>query len=334
MRGTRARSTLDIGPPVALEAVRSANAGRFDAHDFPGHWGRSTDSPGRNRVHYPCAGVRRARGSMERRLAQTIAGSMIVLLLVACGGRGGGTNADKTATARVADASDAATVTAFAGRGSAGAGTSGGTPSGAGTRAAGNSGGFVFATLAPDGAGTPRGTVTNTGSSGATPGAARTTGGAGAGTPAGVSGNKYTDPQGRYTLMIPQGWRVQVTNSTDIDFEATPAALKGAFQIAAEDVGTGVTLDDYATGTMDSIKSTVSSFQSLLGGIQEATISGMPARRFDFSGQDGTTMLRAAVFVVKKGTTAYGFLIAAAPEDFDSVFAQAKQFIDSFAFLP
>ncbi len=60
----------------------------------------------------------------------------------------------------------------------------------------------------------------------------------------------------------------------------------------------------------------------------------MPARRFDFSGQDGNTdHLRAAVFVVKKGTIAYGFLIAADPADFDAVFAQAKQFIDTFAFL-
>lgn len=272
---------------------------------------------------------------MERRRVQTIAGLTIVLLLGACGGGGG--NADKTATARTADANDAATVTAFAGGGrTPAAGTSGGTTSGTGTRAAGNAGGFVFATLAPGGpaAGSPRGTA---GASGATPGASRATGSAGAGrsgTPVGVSGNKYTDPQGRYTLTIPQGWRVQVTNGVDVDFEATPAALKGAFQIAAEDVGAGITLDDYAIGTMDSIKGSISSFQSLQGGIQETTISGMPARRFDFSGQDGATMLRAAVFVVKKGTIAYGLLIAAAPEDFDAVFAQAKQFVDSFAFLP
>ena len=187
------------------------------------------------------------------------------------------------------------------------------------------------------GAAAPRGTATNAGSSAATPGAARTTGTASAsrsGTPAGVSGNTYTDPQGRFKMTIPQGWRVQTTNGMDVDFEATPAALKGAFQIAAEDVGAGVTLDDYAIGTMDSIKGSISSFQSLQGGIQEATISGMPARRFDFSGTDGTTDVRAAVFVVKKGTTAYGFLIAADPADFDAVFAQAKQFIDSFAFLP
>jgi len=149
-----------------------------------------------------------------------------------------------------------------------------------------------------------------------------------------VSGNTYTDPQGRFTLTIPPGWRVQNTNNANVDFEAAPAALKGAFQIAAEDVGTGVTLDDYAVGTMDSIKSSITSFQPGQGGIQETTINGQPARQFDFSGQDGTTMLRATVFVVKKGTTAYGFLIAAAPEDFDTVFAQAKQFIDSFAFLP
>ncbi|MGI8854505.1 MAG: hypothetical protein ACR2JW_02025 [Thermomicrobiales bacterium] len=284
---------------------------------------------------------------MKRRV-QTIAGLTIVLLLVACGGNGGGSgNADKTATARTTDANDAATVTAFAGSRTSGAGTTAGTTpgtaSGAGTRVAGNSGGFKFATLAPGGAagsgqaavGTPRGTVASAGSSGATPAAGRTTGSASvgtSGTPPGVSGNKYTDPQGRFTLTIPQGWRVQNASGTTIDFEATPNALKGAFQIAAEDVG-AMTIDDYATGTMDGIKQTITNYQDVQGGIQQLTVGGQPARRFDFTGQDGTTNLRAAVIVVKQGTTAYGILIAADPADFDAVFAQAKQFIDSFAFL-
>ncbi len=283
---------------------------------------------------------------MKRRV-QTIAGLTIVLLLVACGGNGGSGNADKTATARTTDANDAATVTAFAGSRASGAGTATGatpgTASGAGTRVAGKSGGFKFATLAPGGAasggqaaaGTPRGTAANTGASGATTAAGRTTGSASvgtSGTPPGVSGNRYTDPQGRFTLTIPQGWRVQLTGGTTVDFEATPNALKGAFQIAAEDVG-AMTIDDYATGTMNGIKQTITNYQDAQSGIQQLTVGGQPARRFDFTGQDGTTNLRAAVIVVKQGTTAYGILIAADPADFDTVFAQAKQFIDTFAFL-
>lgn len=283
-----------------------------------------------------------------RRLVQIIAGLTITLLLAACGGGGGASTADKTATARISAANDAATVTAFAGgraSSSGGTGANPSVPAGSGTRAAGKGGGFTFATYAPGAqagnapaaAGTPRGTVINAGSSGATPGATRAAGTAAAGrsgTPAGVSGNTYTDPQGRYTLTIPQGWRVQLTNGVDIDFQAAaPMPIQGAFQIAAEDVGAGITLDDYAVGTMDSIKSSVTSYTPDPGGIQQTTISGMPARRFDFSGKDGSTPLRAAVFVVKKDTVAYGFLIIAAPADFDTVFAQAKQFIDTFAFL-
>ena len=199
------------------------------------------------------------------------------VILAACGGSGTGL-ADKTATARTADANDAATVTAFAGGGRT---PSAGTPStsanqGTGTKAAGGKGGFAFATFPSGGsggpapttrsaaggtpaAGTPRGTVASAGS-------ART------GTPAGLNGNSYTDPQGRFTLMVPQGWRVQQPGSTDIDFQAAPAtasALRGAFQIAAEDVGTGITLDDYATGTMDSIKQTVTNYRDVQGGIQQ-----------------------------------------------------------------
>ncbi len=259
---------------------------------------------------------------------------MIALLLVACGGNGAST-ADKTASARTADANDAATVTAFASGGqSASAGTS--SAANPGTSVAGGKGGFAFATfpVGPSGgpaptprsaasggtsaAGTPRGTVISAGSTG---------------TPAGLVGNKYTDPQGRFTLTVPQGWQVQAASS-GIDFEAAPSsALRGAFQIAAEEVGTGITIDDYATGTMDSIKQTVTNYQDVQGGIQQTTVAGLPARRFDFTGQDGTTNLRAAIIVVMKGTTAYGFLIAAAPQDFDAVFAQAKQFLDTFAFV-
>ncbi|MHB8647701.1 MAG: hypothetical protein ACYDAR_18120 [Thermomicrobiales bacterium] len=259
---------------------------------------------------------------MKRRIASTISGMIIVLFLIACGGNGGANDASKTATARTADANDAATVTAFAGGGRV---TSTGQASSTNpaTRSAGGKGSFIFATL-PAGApaaGASRGTVTSAGT-------ART------GTPAGLVGNLYTDPQGRFTLTMPQGWSIQQAASASIDFEAAPAALRGAFQIAAQDVGTGITLDDYATGTMNSIMQNLTSFQPVQGGIQQTTIAGMPARRFDFTGQDGTTNLRAAVFVVKNGTTAYGFLIAADPADFDAVFAQAQQFIDTFTFLP
>lgn len=272
---------------------------------------------------------------MERRAVCTIPGLMILLLLVACGG-GGISNAGKTATARISDANDAATVTAFAGGRLTGAGSA--SAANSGTTALGGKSGFVFATLpsgraagpsptgrsaagATSAVGTPRGTVSGAGTSRS-------------GTPAGLVGNLYTDPKGRFTLTVPQGWFVQQTANTTVDFQAAPSsALRGAFQIAAQVVGTGVTLDDYATGTMDSIKQSVTNYQPVQGGIQQTTIAGLPARRFDFTAQDGTTNLRAAVFVVKNGTTAYGFLIAAAPADFDAVFAQAKQFIDTFVFL-
>ncbi len=288
------------------------------------------------------------RGHMKRRVASTIPGMMIVLLLAACGGGGGASDTNKTATARTADANDAATVTAFAGGRGVSAGSASTTNPGANvggsTSVAGGKGSFVFATLPSGGAasttrsaavgtsviGTPRGTVINAGRPASTTG----TGTGLAGTPAGLVGNKYTDPQGRFTLMVPQGWRVQ-PSSAGIDFQAAPSsALRGAFQIAAEEVGTSITLDNYATSTIDSIKQTVTNYQDLQGGIQQTTVAGQSARRFDFTAQDGTTNLRAAVIVVMKGTTAYGFLIAAAPADFDAVFAQAKQFLDTFAFLP
>jgi len=252
---------------------------------------------------------------------------MVVLLLVACGGGGGTSDADKTATARTANANDAATVTAFAGgRGSSAGSSSTASPA---TNAAGGKGGFVFATFPSGSSGRPSPTVRSATGGASAAGTPRVTG-----TPAGLVGNLYTDPKGRFMLTVPQGWRVQQTGSSGVDFQAAaPAALRGGFQIAAEDIGTAITLDDYATSAMDSFMQATASYQSVQGGIQATTIAGMPARQFEFTGQNGTSNVHAAVFVVKKGTTAYAFLIAAAPEDFDAVFAQAKQFIDSFVFL-
>lgn len=287
---------------------------------------------------------------MKRHLFQTIFGFSLVVLLAACGGD----NAKKaavTATAAVAATADTATVTAIAVNrqgGSASSGNPSGNTSGNPilggntTTAAGGKGGFIFATLPAGGAGgsqspagTPRGTVTAAGSGGntnGTPAAGRGT--RVAGTPPGLVGNTFTDPQGRYTFTVPQGWRVQSADpSAGIDFQAAPATLRGAFQIAAEEVGTGITIDDYATGTMASIQGSVTNYQPVSKGVQQVTIGGLPGRRFDFTGTDTGSTLRAAVFVVKKGTTAYGFLIAATPEDFDTVFAQAKQMLDTFAFL-
>lgn len=227
----------------------------------------------------------------------------MLALSSACGAAGGGGTA-QTATARVNDANDAATVTAVA---------IGGTNPGGGA--------LRFATLAPGSAdGSP---TVSTARSGSAP----------AGTPAGVAGNTYADPRARFTLTIPPGWRVQASSAAGVDFKASPATLRGAFQLADEDVGTGVSIDDYATGTMANFRSTITNYQPLQGGVQQTTIGGMAARRFDFTGQSGSTDLRAAVLVVEQGTTAYTFLIAADPADFDAVYAQAKQFIDSFIFL-
>lgn len=285
---------------------------------------------------------------MKRHIFQTIFGFSLVVLLAACGGDNG-KKAAITATAGVAATADTATVTAIAVNrlgGSASNGNPSGNTSGnpilggKSNTNAGGKGGFIFATLPAGGgsqspAGTARGTVTAAGSSGGTSGTPGTGRGTGtAGTPAGLVGNKFTDPQGRYTFTVPQGWRVQAADpNAGIDFQAAPVTLRGAFQIAAEEVGTGITIDDYATGTMASIQSSVTNYQSVSNGVQQVMVGGLPGRRFDFTGTDTGSTLRAAVFVVKKGTTAYGFLIAATPEDFDAVFAQAKQMIDTFAFL-
>ena len=264
-----------------------------------------------------------------RRLAGTIAGMTVALLLVACGGGG----VDRTATSRAGDASDSATVTAVArGSGTSGAGSAN-TTGATGTAGKGsNTGSFRFATLPSGSTGgtvstaaggnAPRGTT-----SASTPGSVRSTA-------VGVSGSMYKDPQGRYTFTIPQGWRVQQSSSAAADIQISPPqSLRGIVQIASEDVDPSTTLDDYANGMMDILQNSVTNYQTVPNSTQSLKISGIDARRFDFTGQQSGVTLKVAVFITRKDSSAYSLIVAAAPQDFDTVLAQARVTVDSFTFL-
>lgn len=265
---------------------------------------------------------------MNRRIAQTTIGVMVALLLVACGG-GGGSDANKTATARTADANDAATVTAFAGGSQNTGNTGSGTRTATGAAANGGNGGFFrFATLPAGNASGPSATAVGTARGTTAAGTGR------AGTPAGVAGNMYTDPQGRYSFTIPQGWRIQQPSDTTIDIQAAPpSSLQGILQIASDSIVTGTSLDDYVNSTMSDLKSGLPNYQTVPNSVQNLTIGGLDARRFDFTGSQSGTNLKGAVFIVRKGQNAYVLLVAAIARDFDTVLAQARITVDSFTLL-
>lgn len=295
---------------------------------------------------------------MQRQFASLITGFVLVVSVVACGGSTSNT-AEKTTTAGTAAAADAATVTAFAGGRQSSAAPGAASPSGTTTGTTSSTGrGFGFATLIPAGsgaptatrtsgatsaAGTPRGTIIGVGPGGQAASGTRAAGSTGtsgttgpratprAGTPPGVVGNTYTDPIGRFTFTIAPGWTIQASNNPTVEVEAAGSSPRGAFRVVSEDAA-GITLDEYTTAAMDSVQQNITGYQPVPSATQSLTIGGEPARRFDFLGRDSGVTIHGAVYVVKKGDTAYGIFIAAVPQDFDAVIDQTRVFVESFTF--
>ena len=258
-----------------------------------------------------------------KRALSIAAGVMMLFALVACGSDGAATARVQTATAGAAN--DNATVTAFAAaRTSATPGGRSGTTTGGGTTAAGGRSGFLFATFPA---------AANTAGSGAS--APPRTPGAGQSSipPGSVSGSTYTDGRGRFRFTIPQGWQTQSATQSGVDVQAVPTgALDGLVQISSESTAS-LSLDDYVTRVQNGLKGTVANFQLVPNSLQDATIGGEPARRFEFTGTLSGAPVHSVVFVVKRGTTTYGLILVATQTDFDTVAAQAKVITDSFTFL-
>jgi hypothetical protein len=256
-------------------------------------------------------------------------GAMTLLILTACGG--GSAASTRTAqTATTGAVSDAATVTAYA-KSQAASGTPGGQSTGGtiGTPAAAAGGGRIlgFATFAPS-----RGATTTARST--TGPTVRVSGSPAArSTAAGVKGNMYTDPQGRFSFTIPQGWLVQQPSSADVDVEAAPPTLRGAFRLASDTMPANASLNDYASAVLDNIQTSFTNFQLIGNSATRVTIGGQTAVRYEFTGSQNGTNLHGVVYVVNKGDAVYGLFIAAAPEDYDAIANQVQGILDSFTFL-
>jgi hypothetical protein len=249
----------------------------------------------------------------------------MLLVLTACGGSGAAsTRRAQTATAGAV--SDSATVTAFAlSRTTSTPGAQGSTGTKGTPTTAGKGPIFTFATFPPGGGTSGRSTA----SASARPNASA----ASQATVAGVRGNTYTDPQGRFMFAIPSGWLVQQSSNANVDVEVTPPNLRGAFRLASDTMPANASLNDYAAAVLDNIRMSFTNFQLVQGNAQQATIGGQPAVRYEFTGSQSGSNLHGVVYIVDNGGTVYGLFIAATPEDFDAMINQAKALLDSFKFF-
>ena len=151
----------------------------------------------------------------------------------------------------------------------------------------------------------------------------------------------YTDPQGRFSFTIPDGWQQgsppQGTNlppGTMLGGVFNAAApLNANFNIVTVSVPSGVDIGQIAIQSRAGVAQSIPGYQEGPGGIQSLTVAGQPARRYDyFFTVAQASRLRGAQVITMQANTVYVLTFTAAENDFNTFFQQAGTALNSFAF--
>lgn len=163
-----------------------------------------------------------------------------------------------------------------------------------------------------------------------------------AATAVGAQGTTFSDPQGRYTFTVPNGWQAEpppqntnVPPGTAIGGVFTaPAPLNGNFNVVTVSIPTGANLDQITTQSRASVAQSVPGYQEGPGGIQNLTLGGQPARRYDYflTPQQGGKLHGAQVIALQNNTV-YILTFTAAENDFDTFFQQGAPTLNSFKLI-
>jgi len=161
-------------------------------------------------------------------------------------------------------------------------------------------------------------------------------------TAVGAQGATYTDPQGRYSFTIPSGWQqgspppnANLPPGTTLGgiFTAAPP-LNGNINIVTVPVAAGANLDDIATQSRVGVSQSVPGYQELPGGIQNLTVGGQAARRYDYLlTPSGSGRLHGTQIIALQANTVYIVTFTAAENDFNTFFQQGATLLTSFKFL-
>lgn len=144
-------------------------------------------------------------------------------------------------------------------------------------------------------------------------------------------GRIYTDPQKRFSLVVPDGWQLQQTQVPGVTVQFASDRLRGNVNVVTEDAP-NVTLDQYVTTTIANIKHTYSDFVADPKGVQTATIGGKPAQRYEFSGTQQQARIRVTQIATINGQTAYIITFTVQTDDAEAFADQANAILKSFVF--
>ncbi|MGI8689895.1 MAG: DcrB-related protein [Thermomicrobiales bacterium] len=156
--------------------------------------------------------------------------------------------------------------------------------------------------------------------------------------PVAAQGTTYADPQGRFTFTVPSGWQqgslppnTNLPAGTAVGAVFSAAApLNGNFNIVTVAVPAGVSLDQVVTQSRAGVAQSLPGYQEVAGGIQNLTVGGQPARRYDYllsPPQAGT--LHGAQVITMQANTVYVITFTAAENDFNTFFQQGATALNS-----
>jgi hypothetical protein len=143
---------------------------------------------------------------------------------------------------------------------------------------------------------------------------------------------KYTDPEQRFSFNIPDDWQKQQTQVPGIAVQFVSDRLRGDINIVTEGAP-NVTLDQYVTATIASVRKNYPDLAFDTKSMQPATVGGKAAQRYGFSGDARQTQIRLIQFVVINSDVAYVITFTAATQDGDVFMDQVNRIIQTFAFI-
>ena len=149
----------------------------------------------------------------------------------------------------------------------------------------------------------------------------------------------YTDPQGRFSITVPDGYQRSSILGPNIPTFSSPAFTGANFNVIVTTVPTGTTLVPLIPtraqfeALFRAVLSDQATFDFLPGGFGAATVGGHPAIQDDYIVTTNGLRLHGRQYAILDGTTEYAVTFTARETDFDAFVKESRVVLDSFTIL-
>jgi hypothetical protein len=156
-----------------------------------------------------------------------------------------------------------------------------------------------------------------------------------------AQGAAFADTEQGFSFTVPSGWQ-QGSPPPSASLPAgtvvaavfnTPAPVNGSFNVVTVAVPAGTDLDQVTTQSRAGVAKSLPGYQEGPGGIQNLTVGGQPARRYDyFLTPPQASKLHGAQILALRANTIYVLTFTAPDDQFDAFSQQGSSILNSFTF--